>query len=70
MSLQPPAPAPAPASGACVNNNEKLFFFYFHNSYTRNGDHLIFLIKTGNAHEERTLLQAIIDTLKECEGEF
>ena len=31
------------------------------------GDHLIFLIKTDNAHKERILLQTMINTFKNCE---
>ena len=44
-------------------------FMHFHNSYKRKGDHLILLIKTGNAHEQRMLPQTIINTCKKYEGE-
>ena len=43
-------------------------FMYFHDSHTRNGDHLIPLVKTGNAHEEKMLPQTIINIFKKCEG--
>ena len=39
-----------------------------HNCYTRKGDNHNLLIKTGNAHEERILPQAIINTSNECKG--
>ena len=42
---------------------------HFHNSCTRNGDHLIPLINTGIAHKERTMPQTIINTFKKCGGE-
>ena len=36
-----------------LSSSEKLMsFVHFHNSSTRNCDHLIFLIMTGNAHKE------------------
>ena len=38
-------------------------------SYSLNGDNLIFLIKTDNAHKERTLLPTIINTFEKCKGE-
>ena len=44
-------------------------FMHFQNSCTRNGDHLIFLIKTDKAHKQRILLQTIVSTFKKCEGE-
>ena len=35
-----------------MNRNDKiLFFMHIHNSGTHNGDHLILLIMTGNAHK-------------------
>ena len=37
---------------------------HFRNSFTRNSNHLIFLIKAGNALEERMLSQTIINTFK------
>ena len=40
-------------SGSCVSSSEKLMnFMYFHNSCTRNCDHHMFLIMTGNNHKE------------------
>ena len=40
-------------SGFCVSSSEKLMtFMHFHNSSTRNCDHHILLIMTGNAHKE------------------
>ena len=36
------------------------FFIYFCNSSTRNGDHLILLVKTGNSHKARMLSQTTI----------
>ena len=44
-------------------------FMHFQNSCTRNGDHLIFLIKTDNTHKQKILLQTIISTFKKCEEE-
>ena len=41
-------------------------FMHFHNSGTRNRDHLILLIKTGNAHKKIILPQIVINT---CERE-
>ena len=53
-----------------MNSNEMFinFMYYFCNFPTRNGDHLILLIKTGNAHEERILPQTIINVFKKCLG--
>ena len=40
-------------SGSCVSSSEKLMnFMHFHNSSTRNRDHHILLIMTGNARKE------------------
>ena len=36
----------------------------------RNSDYLILLIKTFNAHKERTLSQTIINILKSVKGVF
>ena len=41
----------------------KINIFYFHSSCTRNGDDFILLIKKGNAHKERMLSQAVINTV-------
>ena len=50
-----------------MNSNEKLMnFMHTHKSCTHNGDHFIFLIKTGNANEVRMLSQTIINTFKKC----
>ena len=38
----------------------------FHNSYTRNCDHHILLIMTGNAHKSQRILPQIIGNT--CEG--
>ena len=51
-----------------MSSNEKLInFMHFLNSCTRNGDRLVFLIKTGNAYKERILPQTIINTFEKCE---
>ena len=42
--------------------------FYFHTSFTRNGDDVILLIKKDNAYNERMFSQAIINTFKMREG--
>ena len=39
-------------------------FMLFYNSCTRNCDHHILLIKTGNAHKQKMLPQIIINTCK------
>ena len=53
-----------------MNRNEKLInLLHFHNSCTRNGDHLILSIKTGNAHKQIMLPQTIINTFKKCKEE-
>ena len=44
-------------------------FMHFYISRTRNGDHLILLIKAGNAHEEKMLPPHIIDIFKKCPEE-
>ena len=44
-------------------------FIHFHNSCTRNGDHLILLIKSANVHKGRMLSQSIINTFKKYEEE-
>ena len=55
--------------GSCVNNKERLILFiYFHKSCTSNGDYLDLSIKTGNAHIERMLSQAITNSSKVREG--
>ena len=39
--------------GSHVSSREKLInFMHFHNSFTRNCDHHVLLIMTGNAHKE------------------
>ena len=43
-------------------------FMHLCNFHARNGDHLILLIKTGNAHEEKMLPQTVISIYKKCEG--
>ena len=53
-----------------MNNNEKLFFIYFHNSCTRNGDHLILLIETGNARKERMAHKLSLLLLKSVRRSF
>ena len=40
-------------------------FMYFHNSSTRNCDHCIFLIMTGNAHKESCLKLLFILVMKQ-----
>ena len=40
-------------------------YMRFHHSCTRNCDHHILLINTGNAHKERTLSQVIIHTFED-----
>ena len=52
----------------CVKNKQKVNIFYFHNSCTGHGDHLILLIKSDNVHKQRMLLQAVITTFKKCSG--
>ena len=54
-------------SGCCVISSEKSmnFMLFFYNSCTRNCDHHILLIKTGNAHKQKMLPQIIINT---CNG--
>ena len=42
---------------------------HFHKSCTSKGDHLILLINTGNAHQEKMWSQNIINTFKKCEGD-
>ena len=39
-----------------------------YDSGTRNGDHLILSIKTGNAHKVRILSQTTINSFKKSEG--
>ena len=52
-----------------MNRKEKLItFMHFHNPCTCDGDHLILLINTGNAHKGRVLPQTIVDTFKKCKG--
>ena len=54
-----------------MNSNKKLIvFMHFHNSCARNDGHFTLLIKTGIAHKERTLSQAIRNSFKKCEGSF
>ena len=51
ISVQPAKPASP--MGSCVSSSENLMnFMHFHNSSTRNCDHRILLIMTGNAHKE------------------
>ena len=53
----------------CVNRNDKIvFFIHVHIYCTRNGDHLILLIKTSNDHIYGMLPQTIINTFKKCKG--
>ena len=42
----------APALPSCVKSNKhRMVFVHFHNFSTRNRDHLILLLNTGNAHK-------------------
>ena len=53
-----------------MNNDEKLIsFMHFHNSCTRRGDHPGILINTSDAHKQRMLPQARINTFKKCKRE-
>ena len=42
---------------------------HIHNSCTRNSDNLNLLIKTGNAHKEKILLQTANNTCKKYKGQ-
>ena len=59
----------------CVNRNGKILLFtHIHNSNnynycTRNDDHLILLLWTGNAYKEKILLQNTINTFNKSKGE-
>ena len=66
-------------SGSCVKSNKTLInFMHFHNSWTRNCDHHILFIMTGNAHKEfcpKLLLilvseQGLYRIKTDCSGEM
>ena len=53
------------AGQARFHRNDKIvFFMHIHNSCTRDDDHLIFLIKTDDAHKGRILPPTTINTFK------
>ena len=41
---------------------------HIHNCCANDGEYLILLIKTGNAHKQRIMLQTIINTFKKYKG--
>ena len=52
-----------------MNNNKKVMFInYLNNSSTCNDNHLILLIKTGNAHEEKCGHKLLLIFLKIVRG--
>ena len=49
-----------------ASNEKSMNFTHFHNSCLCNVNHLVLLIKTGNAYKERMLPQTITNIYKKC----
>ena len=52
-----------PIGHLCEQKQKNCVFVHIHNSCARNGDHVTFLIDTGNAHK-RMLSQTLIYTFR------
>ena len=52
----------------CEQKRKNLLLMHIHNCCTRNGEHLVLFIKTGDAHKEIILLPTTVNTFKKYDG--